>query len=152
MESELAYGIGMTNCVNGRYFPTCEYDYFSYSDVKADTKRLQKKHNLMDAYIYKTRRGYRVIYWYDLFDTQEQTLQILYDSSSDTEFKKVSSKLPFTTIRSNGKYKRDNIYLVNVIKTKRSPNHRTKSIMDAVIRFRDSMNGAKIIPNKYLLD
>lgn len=79
--------IGICNKIGHRYVPFFDYDIDNKLALFQEIRSLQEKHFLGNAYFFKTRRGYHVIFL-DLL-TYDEWLYLLNDSTCDQYYKEV---------------------------------------------------------------
>lgn len=82
--------VAISNKVDNRYCIFLDYDLTEETTVDSDIKGLQKNYDLGNAYVFKTRKGFHVMF-IDLVE-YEELLTILKASSCDEHYKYVSRK------------------------------------------------------------
>lgn len=79
--------VGICNKVGHRYVPFFDYDFDNKLAIFQEIRSLQEKHFLGNAYFFKTKAGYHVIFL-DLM-TYDEWLYLLNDSTCDKYYKEV---------------------------------------------------------------
>lgn len=79
--------IGVCNKVGNRYVPFLDYDYDNKLSIFGELRSLQENNILGNAYIFKTKHGYHVIFL-DLL-TYDEWLHLLDQTSCDQYYKEV---------------------------------------------------------------
>jgi len=98
-----------------------DYDIKDISKVKESIKELQRFFNLSDAFIYSTRNGFHVFFWFDHIPYSRLRMIIDFAKYVDIKFRYISRFYDHKSIRVAGKYKERDIKFVEVILSSRKP-------------------------------
>lgn len=79
--------IGITNKVGHRYVIFLDYDYDEINSITQEIQSLQEKYALGNAYLFKTKKGYHVIFL-DIVNYNELRT-IINDTSCDDAYKTI---------------------------------------------------------------
>jgi hypothetical protein len=98
-----------------------DYDVNDRQIVVESVEELQEFWKLSDAYVFKTKNGYHVFFWFDQCPYERVRMIIDYARSVDPMYKYVSRFYAHKTIRVKGKYEIRDIAFEGVIPGKRDP-------------------------------
>lgn len=130
-------GTWISNLIwNNEYFLVFDYDNIDKLSVVKDIENLQKKYNLSDAQIYKTKNWFHVYYFYDNTLNSDQILKILknsefVDSNFVSNFEVLSKDGLGLIIRTWWKYENNDIIQADCIHW-REPSLLEKSVWNSL--------------------
>jgi hypothetical protein len=98
-----------------------DYDEVSYERVESSVKEIQSFWKLSDAFIYKTRRGHHVIFYFDHMPYSRVKMIINFARDIDEQFRYISRYYSYKTLRVCGKYQDQDIQFKTIIPGIRQP-------------------------------
>lgn len=116
--------IGMNSSIDieeNLHIVMIDYDVKSLDAVEDSVWELQDFWGLSDAYIYQTKNGFHVFFWYDHVPYERLRMIIDYAKHADPMYKYISRYYNHKTIRVAGKYKQRDIFFVKKIHGIRTP-------------------------------
>ena len=116
--------VGMNSTVDAerdRHVLLADYDAVPLERVIDSVKELQRFWNLSDAYVFRTRNGYHIMWFYDIMPFGRVKLILEYASWVDPMFKFISRYYNYKTIRVQGKYPEKDIRFVGIVYGDREP-------------------------------
>lgn len=124
-EAELkGFALGVNSFVdmeNDLHVLPLDYDIDDFGKVEESIKEMQLFWNLSDAFIYKSRKGYHVFFYYDHMPYTRVKMIINFAKYVDPMYKHISRFYDHKTIRVAGKYKENDIFFFKVIPGRRVP-------------------------------
>jgi hypothetical protein len=118
------FAIGMSSEVDIKsnlHILFLDYDQVSIEEVLESVGEIQEFFNLADAFIYKTRNGYHVYFFYDIMPYSRVLMIINYAKYVDDMFRYISRFYDYKTIRQAGKYKVRDIVFDRIVQGNRTP-------------------------------
>ena len=118
------FAIGMSSEVNIKkdlHILFLDYDNVKLEEVEESIAELHKFWNLSDAFVYKTRNGYHVYFYYDIMPYSRVVMLLNYAKYVDDQFRYISRFYDYKTIRVSGKYKEKDISFAKMLKGPRIP-------------------------------
>jgi hypothetical protein len=114
--------IGMNSTVGDNlHILMADYDIKNRSKVVESIEEMQKFWNLSDAYIFRTKNGYHVFFWYDIMPYTRVCQIIGYGKFIDPMYVNISKYYSHKTIRVKGKYKIQDIAFEGIVPGCRDP-------------------------------
>lgn len=98
-----------------------DYDIKDIQKVEESIWELQEFWQLSDAYIYRTRNGHHVFFWFDHVPYSRLKMIIEYAKYVDPLYKYISRYHDHKTIRAAGKYRHKDIIFLKKFAGKRTP-------------------------------
>lgn len=98
-----------------------DYDIGALDVVEHSIKELMEFWGLSDAWIFKTRNGFHVFFWYDQIPFSRLRMIIEFARDVDPMYKYISKFYDYKTIRVAGKYKEKDIKFVKRLSGRRLP-------------------------------
>jgi hypothetical protein len=114
--------VGMNSSVgDDLHIIPLDYDIKDRDKVVKSVEELQKFWKLSDAYIFRTKKGYHVFFWFDQIPYERLRIIIDYASGIDPCYKYISKYYSHKTIRVKGKYKTQDIAFEGIVPGCRDP-------------------------------
>lgn len=138
------FAIGINSFVNREkdlHILMLDYDTKKFSDVLSSVHELIDFWNLSDAYIYATKRGFHVFFYFDLMPYSRARMIINYAKHVDPMYKHISRFYDHKTIRTAGKYKERDISFVKVVDGKRTPTLEELELGEAKLKEHQALLG-----------
>lgn len=113
-----ALAIGMNSWINidqDRHIVMLDYDVSDRGVVVRSVEELQAFWALSDAYLFKTKKGYHVFFWYDIVPYERLRMIIDFARDVDPMYKHISRYYDHKTIRVAGKYKEQDIKFMGIV-------------------------------------
>jgi len=98
-----------------------DFDIKDIVKVKESVRECQEFWNLADAYIYETKNGFHVLFYYDHMPFERCKMIIDYAKHVDPMFKYISKFYSHKTLRTAGKHKRNDIKFKLLVPGMREP-------------------------------
>jgi hypothetical protein len=118
----LAIGINSTvDLTADLHIVMLDFDIHDIDKIVESVDELQGFYRLSDAYIYRTKNGHHVFFWYDHVPYGRLKQIIEFAKHVDPMFKYISRFYDHKTIRVAGKYKHRDIQFVKKVTGGRSP-------------------------------
>lgn len=137
MDKKHVRAIGVTQSINDLFYLTITTDR-SDIDITKIAKEITEKFKLHDYYIYSTKNGYQVRWYYDMYKRLEQYKKmrdIIAEYLKIIDYDWISIFLNFNgNIRLSGKHKKD-IKLYKEVKVNREIDKKTKEAGDTLRYF-----------------
>jgi hypothetical protein len=118
------FAIGFNSFVNREkdlHILMLDYDTDDFKKVRESVCELIDFWNLSDAYIFSTKKGFHVFFYFDIMPYARSRMIINYAKYVDPLYKHISRFYNHKTLRAAGKYKDHDIRFKKVIKGKRNP-------------------------------
>jgi len=146
----VAYGLSsLIDKKNKLHSIFLDYDIKNFSIVLKDVVKLQNKFNLSDAFIFKTKKGYHAIFFYDVVDFK--TLEkVIRSSKVEWRYKSFVSQYKRVFLRVGGKYKNKDIEFVGVVFSERRPTYDELLYGMSLMKFHFGLINAINVPEKLL--
>ncbi len=116
--------IGITSMISptrgdysGNQMPMFDYDGNVKKKIKKDVAEFQKKYELGDAWVYRTKRGYHVYFFCDQI-SQDLFMQMVGEAECCPGFKEQTASNGFATLRVSAKYTNFDIELEYILRNK----------------------------------
>jgi len=152
---EFSFAFGVSSLVDreqGLHIVFLDYDKNDFVYVLKDVVGLIRKFELKDCFIYKTRKGFHVIFPYDVL-VWEDVKKILYSAKVDWRSKSLSGQYGRIFLRVAGKYKDFDIKRIAHIISPNTPNKHEKMYGDGIIKLHEKFfNVHSVFPKKCLFD
>lgn len=117
--------LGMNSSVDvakDRHIVMLDYDIKDQDVVTASVMELQEFWNLSDAYVFATKNGHHVFFWYDNHTPYDRLRMIIeYARDVDPLYKQISRIYRHKTLRVAGKHAKPDIRFVGIISGPREP-------------------------------
>lgn len=116
--------VGFNSSVNieeNMHILMLDYDIKDLSKVKESIRECQEFWDLADAYIYKTKNGFHVLFYYDQMPFERCKMIIDYAKYVDPMFKYISKFYSHKTLRTAGKHAQADIRLLMLVPGLREP-------------------------------
>jgi hypothetical protein len=115
-----AIGINSTVGVDA-HIVMLDYDEKNIEKIIHSVIELQEFWNLSDAFIYQTRNGHHVMFWYDIVPYGRLKMIIEFAKYVDPMYKLISKFYNHKTLRVAGKYSERDIFFLDKIEGDREP-------------------------------
>lgn len=119
-----AFAVGINSSVDmvaNLHVVMLDYDVKDLDLVRESVDDLQFFWRLADAFIYRTKNGFHVFFWYDHVPYERLKMIIDYAKYVDPMYKFIGRYYDHKTIRVAGKYRKRDIEFVTVWPGKRTP-------------------------------
>lgn len=138
----------VVNKKNNTHIPILDYDSLPEKAVVADIKKLRRLYDLSVAFVYKTRNGHHVLFYYDASDWSV-VKKVLFSARVDWRQKVMADQYGRTFIRTSGKYKESDIKFRGIVISNKAPSPMQVMLGEAEIAFHDDIMNFDVIPDKF---